>query len=305
MQLKVSPTTSFLYAEKPGAKPRLTKKYVGAYVLDHGKQKKVITSSSTIKIRLQGIDAPELHFPSTAKRDPLKKGKPNEARQPFGASAAQALHEHLKTFLQGRETRLHATFVTRVASAADAIDSHGRFVGDILVSGKSINTWLVANGWAFPLFYDSMAVDEIKTLLEAWKDGRMLRDRIGAALEKGLQPFDPSRQVDNAELPDSAPLNLPKIFRRQVDLWFQTPGDLSGTDFAARLKAGAVSGKPDFAFPLDYFLEHAESPAPSHRVKMHARIGDDGSTNFAPEELVFKEDPSVLLGPNGKPVSGW
>jgi hypothetical protein len=43
-------------------------------VIDGGKKKNVITSKYEIKIRLQGIDAPELHFPVIANWDSEKGG---------------------------------------------------------------------------------------------------------------------------------------------------------------------------------------------------------------------------------------
>lgn len=37
--------------------------FTGAYVLDFGRHHRVITSKRTIKIRLQGVDTPERHYP--------------------------------------------------------------------------------------------------------------------------------------------------------------------------------------------------------------------------------------------------
>lgn len=98
--------------------------------------------------------------------DPSKKGTyTNEFRQPFGAGAANALHKHLQSFLgAGPGTVIDATFVTQINTPNEAVDSHGRFVGDILVgtaAAKSINTWLVENGWALPLVYDSMTDNDL------------------------------------------------------------------------------------------------------------------------------------------------
>ncbi|HMK23492.1 MAG TPA: hypothetical protein VK466_14245 [Terriglobales bacterium] len=88
VHLKVDPNSSFVFAGGPGTSPKVTKAYVGAYALDQGKKKKnVITSKNEIKIRLQGIDAPELHFPVIGKWDLSKKGKGDEFRQAYGASA--------------------------------------------------------------------------------------------------------------------------------------------------------------------------------------------------------------------------
>src|SRR5262249_51493239 len=146
IHLKVDPRTSFLFATSPKAKPKQITTFIGAYVKDGNKTPKVITSKNEIKIRLQGIDTPELHYPVMARRDPSKKkAAATEFRQPYGASAASALHNHLKGLIGAAGgTLIHATFVTRINDLADAIDSHGRFVGDILVgttAAKSINTW--------------------------------------------------------------------------------------------------------------------------------------------------------------------
>ena len=196
VHLKVDPTTSFLFSSSPGKKPKIVKDFVGSYVVDHKTKKKLITSKSEIKIRLQGIDTPELHLPviGAGPWNPAKVPLRAEYRQPFGAGAANALHAHLQTLLTGGGTVLHATFMTQVDNPAQAIDSHGRFVGDIIVGtagSKSINTWLVENGWAYPLFYDSMTVPELNALVTAWKAGKTLAARPGKAIEKPLQPFNP------------------------------------------------------------------------------------------------------------------
>src|SRR5262249_37261334 len=93
VHLKVAPQTSFLFSASPKTKPKLVKTYIGAYVLDHGRKKNVITSKNEIKIRLQGIDTPELHFPVIGAWHSSKTGTvANEFRQPFCAGAADALH---------------------------------------------------------------------------------------------------------------------------------------------------------------------------------------------------------------------
>jgi endonuclease YncB( thermonuclease family) len=309
VHLKVDPNTSFLFSRSPNAKPKITKKFIGAFVIDHGKKKKAITAKSEIKIRLQGIDTPELHYPAIAKVHPSKRGTyRNEFRQPFGAAAANALHKHLKSFLEaGAGTVIRATFVTQINTANEAVDSHGRFVGDILVgtaAAKSINTWLVENGWALPLFYDSMTDKEVQTLVDAWKIGKKIAARPEKCLRKPLQPFVPGRSVGNAKLPDRAKLNIPKIFRRQAQFWTEVAGPLTGTEFFALLNKG-ITGKPDAAFPLDYFLKNFKHLDPKKRVSLVSKISSQGKTLFSAEGLVFKEDPATLLAANGKPVKGW
>jgi len=309
VHLKVDPQASFTFTSATGTKPKQTTKFVGASVNDHGKIAKVITKSNEIKIRLQGIDTPELHLPVIAKRDASKKGKyGNEFRQFYGAGAANALHDYLKTFAGSNgNTKVHATFVSYVNTPNDAIDSHGRFVGDILVGtagAKSINTWLVENGWAFPLFYDSMTKTEVETFLNAWKAGRNRGSRPGKAFQKPLQPFDPNRNVNNAKLPDPGNVNFPKIFRRQATFFVQVPGTLSGQDFVKMLNKGE-KGKPDRAYPTPYFLQNFGSLDTKKRVRLVDRIGAQGETLFKPEELVFQEDPATLFDAGGKKVIAW
>lgn len=309
VHLKVDPNTAFLFKASPKAKPKITKKFIGAFVMDHGKKKKAITAKSEIKIRLQGIDTPELHYPAIGKVHPSKKGTyTNEFRQPFGASAANALHKHLQSFLEtGSGTVIHATFVTQINTANEAVDSHGRFVGDILVgttAAKSINTWLVENGWALPLFYDSMTDKEVQTLVDAWKIGKKIAARPEKSLRKPLQPFVPGRSVGNAKLPDRAKLNIPKIFRRQAQFWTEVAGPLTRLEFVDRLKEG-IKGKPDKAFRLDYFLKNFKHLDPKKRVTLVSKIGSQGETLFSPEGLIFKEDPATLLDANGQTVKGW
>ena len=309
VHLKVDPNTSFLFSGSPKAKPKITKKFIGAFVVDHGKKKKAITARSEIKIRLQGIDTPELHFPAIGKVHPSKKGTyANEFRQPFGAGAADALHKHLQSFLgTGSSTVIHATFVTQINTSNEAVDSHGRFVGDILVgtaAAKSINTWLVENGWALPIFYDSMADKEVQTLVDAWKIGKKIAARPEKSLRKPLQLFVSDRNVSNAKLPDRGKLNIPKIFRRQAQFWTEVAGPLTPTEFVALLKKG-IKGKADKAFPLHYFLKNFKHLDPKKRVTLVSKIGSQGQTLFSPEELVFKEDSTTLLAANGQSVKGW
>ncbi len=311
IHLKVNPATSFVYSSSPSATPKSAAVFIGTTVNDHGRSKKVITAKNEIKIRLQGIDTTELHFPVIAKWHASKRGKfPNEFRQPYAAGAAKALHDHLKGFVEpGGGTIIRATFVTRINSPAEAIDSHGRFVGDILTgsgtgANASVNTWLVEHGWAFPLFYDSMTDTEIKTLVNAWKVGRTLASRPGKAFQKALQPFAPKMNVGNAKLPDKGKVNYPKIFRRQATFWTTVAGPLPPAQFVKLLKKGQ-KGKPDTAYPTAYFLNNINHLNPKKRVKLVDKIGAQGQTLFSPEGLVFREDSSTLLDLAGNKVTSW
>ena len=309
VHLKVDPAASFLFSPSSQAKPKPTTAFTGAYVIDHGKRNRVITSKSAIKIRLQGIDTPELHYPVLTAWHESKKGRyANEFRQPYGAGAAHALHDYLQGFSEpAGDSFINATFVTQIDRPGAAIDSHGRFVGDILVgtsAGKSINTWLVENGWAFPLFYESMTGTEVQTLVSAWERGRKITARPGKSLQKTLRPFDPAKNVKNAKLPDRGKVNIPKIFRRQATFWTQVEGPLIREEFVVLLKKGQ-KGKADAAYPREYFLANIDTLNPKKRVKLADMIGPQGQTLFKPEDLVFREDPSTLWRIDGTKVTRW
>ncbi|PWU07568.1 MAG: hypothetical protein C5B51_09840 [Terriglobia bacterium] len=307
--LKVDPNTSFLFLSPGASKPKVTRKFIGAAVNDHGKLKKVITAKSEIKIRFQGIDTPELHYPVIATFHPSKRGKfMNEFRQPFGAGAANALHEHLtKLAGAGGDPLIPARFVTQINRPNDAVDSHGRFVGDIIIgtaAAQSLNTWLVENGWAHPLLYDSMTPAEVQTILNAWKKGKAIKDRPGKSFHKPLLPFDPQQNVNNAKLPDGGQVNFPKVFRRQATFWAQVAGPLTEAEFVKMINKG-ITGKPDRAYPTDYFLKNFDKLDPKKRVTFASQIGTQGQALFTPADLVFQEDPATLLDSEGNPVKGW
>ncbi|HEV7599315.1 MAG TPA: thermonuclease family protein, partial [Bradyrhizobium sp.] len=161
--VRVTGASSFSFQKAPGAPAKPTNAFAGAFMkgsdsIDKktGKKRKpkmVINSKSQITIRLQGIDAPELHF-----RPP--SGHIN-LRQHFGESATIALATFLKSL---GASPIPCRVVTRVNKPNDVFDKYGRFIGDILVrkGAKEINVnhWLVEQGWAFPSFYDSMMVQE-------------------------------------------------------------------------------------------------------------------------------------------------
>jgi len=81
------------------------------------------------------------------------------------------------------------------------------------------------------------------------------------------------------------------------------PGPLMSEEFAAMLDKG-LTGKPDTAYPLDYFLANIEHLNPKKRVKFADKVGAQGQMLFKPEGLVFREDPSTLFAANGTKITG-
>src|SRR5215213_4467884 len=107
------------------------------------------TPNAHLKVRLQGIDAPELHYR-------VDQQKP-EVRQNWGKRATFELLKFLKSRATGMALDCHVE--TLVKSPNDVFDKYGRFVGDIVIGtdkNGNVNHWLVKNGWAFPTHYNSM-----------------------------------------------------------------------------------------------------------------------------------------------------
>jgi endonuclease YncB( thermonuclease family) len=133
-KIKVKTTgTSFKFRPHIGAPFKVTNAFSKATV--HGKTTKpAIDSKGFITVRLQGIDAPELHYqPSAALKTSEQSKKQHEAylkwnfeyRQPLAESATVAGATFLK---RGGATKLKCTVISFVDSPNDVLDTPtGRF----------------------------------------------------------------------------------------------------------------------------------------------------------------------------------
>lgn len=265
-----------------------------------------------ISIRLQGIDAPELHYrPSplgkkgTEKQKAALKEVNKEYRQYLGETAAHALGEMLRKHGEGAAS-IGCTVTTMVDRPTDVFDTYGRFVGDIEVvssGGKrvNVNQWLVKNGWAFPTFYTSMTSDEIEAYIDAWKMGSKVKGRLGTYYSRKLATFKQSLQYrrhgDLNPAKDLGAVNMPKIFRRQTTWWTYKKAGVISEGFVPYL----AQGKDEFMLTKD-FIEHGIHAASTQK------FGDcfkGNSCTLDPEDFVFKESPSKLISPEGKEILSW
>src|SRR5262249_27056289 len=138
--------------------------------------------NNKITIRLQGIDATELHYSATLPgKGLIDNGK--RFHQFFGETATVKLHDFAT---QAGKGTIMCDVVTSVDHPNDVFDTFGRFVGDILitVNGKKVdlNHWMVQNGWAFPTYYNSMSKDEINTIQKLSEDARKAKKGIWPTL---------------------------------------------------------------------------------------------------------------------------
>lgn len=83
-------------------------------------------SARSLKIRMYGINAPEIKGPTNAQ----------------GIAARNALREQIL----GKDVILH--------TIKDTQEKYGRWLGIIVVDGRNINDWMVDNGFAQPFMLD-------------------------------------------------------------------------------------------------------------------------------------------------------
>lgn len=301
---------AFRFQPHPGAPFAVTHVFEGAKVIG-ATTKAPLDGKGRITIRLQGIDAPELHY-SPAR--PGRAGGITESqrkkfnrynkryRQHFGESATVALFCLLS---RGRGS-LQCRVTTLVEHPNDVFDTYGRFIGDILVrihgGSQNANVWLVEQGWAFPAFYSTMTFTEINTFIAAAKMGRT-RGRIWKNLHRKISPFDPSLQYRRAgaqpnPATDVGPVNFPKLFRRQCTWWVYKRSGITTKNFRRYL-----ASKPDPLFLTKDFL--ANGVHSSTQQFLHEYVDADGNFSLRPEQMVFKEKPSTLVDANGKKITSW
>ncbi|MCK1384032.1 thermonuclease family protein [Bradyrhizobium sp. 21] len=291
------------------------------HVFDNAKVKGR-TNTAPIKngkltIRLQGIDAPELHYQPSPLSPAEKKGLTEPKRQAYhevthpyrqllGATSSKALHD----FLAGLgEATLACRVFTHVDAPNEVFDTYGRLVGDIEVTigGRKIdvNHWLVEQGFAYPTFYSSMNDDEIKALLALAKSARTKKLPVWKHLARTIGAFDfalrePKTNETDVLATDKGPVILPKLYRRYTNWSARKKAKVTSQTFQKFLDEGS-GGKPDTCYAIDDFLANGVHSATPRNF---AEFVEGGKTiKFQPEGLVFGEAPSRLVGADGKPIT--
>ncbi len=290
----------------PDSKPKnfkVTKVFQGATLKGKaGKPKPVIHKGTVVTIRLQGVDAPELHFPPGLRGKNLQ-GNNKRYRQFLGETSTVQLGGFVRQF--GAKT-ISCQVVTSVDKPNDVFDMYGRLIGDVLLAkGKkptNINLWLAQNGWAFPTYYNSMGASEINALRKATtaarKAGRGIwphftRNTAEANLAIVVRPKGPPNPKA-----DIGRVQLPKMYRRKI-----------------RHLVGRLNNQfdPDFSKYLGTLRDPSVNVAdllknPKIKPKdqsLGGLVDQHGIFKKEPGDLVFFERPSSLLNATGKPIKTW
>ena len=291
---------------------RTTNAFDDAIVIGRARRN-AIDNQSRITVRLQGIDAAELHYrPPSHLTD--RQGRTSTQRERY-----LEVNEEYRQFLAETATVRLAEFLSSVGpspiacvveSAVDepdeVFDTYGRFVGDIVVTvgnqDRNVNQWLVQHGLAYPAFYNSMSYNEITTLRaladEAWYAQRPvwpnLADYVGR-LDWDLQYRRPSSNPVFTPADDVGLVVLPKLFRRLSTWEVNRYAGMVTSAFWSYLE----SRRDDCHLTSEFLAE--PTAAPVHYL--HEYLHLDGYFDLWPEELVFREAPSRLIRPGGGTVN--
>jgi endonuclease YncB( thermonuclease family) len=262
------------------------------------KFKSVIDANGNIDIRLQGIDAPELHYMTQVHGNPLY-------RQLCGETCTVQLFNFLKSHTTNNS--ISCEVFTQVNTPNDVFDKYGRFVGDILIKEKNggninVNQWLIENGWAFPAYYNSMTELEIKDLNHL--ADKAVKGHLGiwpffskkmSALDRKLI-HDKKDPTYSPAADKKSPIIFPKLFRR---LWtFEIQNQTSFT--AAGYQKFLASNKTDVCCKTADFLT---SGFPKKPPLLASFSSVSGNINFDPAGIVFKEAATSLKNSKGKPLN--
>jgi endonuclease YncB( thermonuclease family) len=278
-----------------------------------GSVTKPVIENGRVTVRLQGVDAPELHYRPQAA---LKKAKQSqqqrdiylkwnlEFRQQLAETATVALASMLA---QPGQDPLPCRVETAVDTPDDVFDTYGRLVGTILIPAAgdlNVNIWLLQQGWAFPAFYASMSADEIEALTAAAAAARANKSGAWSRMNR----FARSRDFDWACVyrrggqPDANAdrggkrVVMPKLFRRLSTFMLNTRAKMVKGTFAQYLAA-----KDDDLHLTEEFLSQGPAAAPIYALASF--LNAKGSVLAKPEDLVFREKPSVVVDAAGQPVT--
>jgi endonuclease YncB( thermonuclease family) len=256
----------------------------------NGRRKLAVNAKGQLTIRLQGIDAPELHFqPSALEASEFPgldqagfaavKKQYHDAkvvhpyRQLLGATTTKALHDFLAS--AGSST-LPCRAFTQVDLPNEVFDKYGRMVADIEVTiggnTVSINEWAVQTGSAFPAFYSSMSDTEITTLRGLGNTARSKELGVWKHLAKTIDAFDftllePKKGDTSVLATDAGPVIFPKLYRRQTNWAARNKAAVSNATLQQFLEAQ----KKDQCYRTDDFLANGDTRRRNCRLRRWSR----------------------------------
>ena len=277
---------------KPAGAPSLVTHVFDTATVSSAFGKLPVIENDKFDVRLQGIDAPELHY------------KPQRFRQRYAESGAVALGAMLAST---GKTMLSCRVVTHVEAPNDVCDMFGRVVGEIIVrlGNKSVNVneWIAREGWGFPAFYTSMTAAEIAQFAKLTEDARAAKKGVwrAGAYTPQIGPLDQTlreRKIGSAPVAEGGTVSWPKYYRRLVE-WQIATGAKPAT-----LKAHLAGKAQERFVTTTDFLAHGL--AASLQQPLASALDANDRMTLPPREFVIVEKPSTLYAADGKTkVTAW
>jgi len=310
---------SFVYVNDAGQR-KITKAFENAEVIDPttGRRSPVIKTSKTsaerkITIRMQGIDAPELHYQPSVHRA-KGTGLLHPYRQSLGETSANALEEFVA---QLGETQIPCEAVTVVGHPDEVCDVYGRVVANIVLtrggSRIDLNHWLLREGWVLPGLYNSMLNAEINAVLADFEYAKKHRRGLFSRnlVTENLAQFDKERVEQKMPegwkpfIKDEGPVNFPKFFRRQAAHFVSrgidptTPENL--VDFIAQKKDDLAVGKDTFLTLQGPRIGKVPPP----EFKQLATFIQGNEYPIGSEIVFWEKDCTLVDKVKETPIAGW
>ena len=300
---------------------RRTRIFENAFNDKHGKEP-VIHTGRKVTVRIQGIDAPELHCPPGARKPPgfpkgkTLKGNGGKFRQLQGETATDGLADDV--FKRGKPKVVQCTITTRVNKPNDVFDMFGRLIGDVSFrQGNklvSISHTAAQNGWALPAYYNSMNPSEINALQDLFEEARKKKRGIWKQFAKKIGQLKrltfrkggafgaPQKKADKG------PFVVPKIYRRQLKYSVLQMNNLAPPTFKDFL-AGKKGTKDAWTTRAAILKNPAmKRPTRAPRDSLAGAVSTQntfpaGTGMSQPGDIVFFEAGSSLKKKNGTPIT--
>ncbi|MBX7045658.1 MAG: thermonuclease family protein [Ignavibacteria bacterium] len=266
------------------------------------KKFKLHIKDKKVKVRFQGIDAPELHYGQ-------------EYMQRMGGTASYELHNFIKNSTGQNSGKIPCKLFTQnVNKPNDVFDKYGRFVGDILIRNNKgveidLNHWMVENGYAFPTYYNKMLQSEIE------KFNSLLKNAAGKNIWKYysdvLKAMDKSlvhHKSDsyNAKQDKQKPVIIPKMFRRIVEMEIK-----DGQTFSvSNLKNKLMKNKNDHFYTLKDYFDYINNKITRQqylkkKIYLYDFFDNNGKLKYKTNEIAFNEAPTSIRDAKGNPITSF
>lgn len=306
----------FVFVNNAGQR-KTTKVFDNAVVLGKFGPNAVVNQPKTstvrrVTVRLQGIDAPELHFQPQVP-GAGGKGIIHPFRQSLGETSANALHDIVAAI---GLVEIPCEVVTVVNTPNEVCDVYGRIVGNLVLTLGSVridlNQRLLREGWVLPGLYNSMSKPEIQAVLA---DHQMAKQNKRGLFSRKivttkLAPFDDQRRERKGPtsfkpFSDEGPVNFPKFFRRQAELHVRTA---NGETVPADLRAFIKTKKDDLAMATSKFLA-LKGPTTGAKAKAKfdnlATFLGGNKYPMGPEVVFFENDSLLVKAGTTTPIKDW